>query len=45
MICGQGELEGYLVLMWLCDLNLGIFETKEELEKKAMILFPRLIEF
>ncbi|MDU5290299.1 MAG: hypothetical protein E6177_07660 [Clostridium sp.] len=41
----KGELEGYLVLMWLCDLNLGIFETKEELEKKAKMLFPRLIEF
>lgn len=41
----SGELEGYLVLMWLCDLNLGIFDTKEELEKMANILYPDAIEY
>ncbi|MBM6841345.1 hypothetical protein H6A03_07295 [[Clostridium] spiroforme] len=32
------ELEGYVVSMWLCDL--GIFETKEELQGQSELLFP-----
>ena len=41
----DGEAEGYLVLMWLSDLGLGLFETKEDLEKEARKLFPNLIKY
>ena len=41
----NGELEGYVVLMWLCDMGLGIFETKEELKKVVDEHFPNLVEY
>lgn len=41
----DGEAEGYIVLMWLCDVDLGIFETKEELEKEAKMRFPNQIKY
>ena len=41
----DGEAEGYLVLMWLSDLDLELFETKEDLEKEAQKLFSNLIKY
>lgn len=41
----NGELEGYIVLMWLCDLGLGIFESKEELKRTVDVCFPNLVKY
>lgn len=41
----NGELEGYVVLMWLCDLGLGIFESKEELKRTVDVCFPNHVLF
>lgn len=40
----KGELEGYIVCMWLAELDLNIFETKEELEKQVSMIFPGSIK-
>ena len=39
------EAEGFLVSMWLCDLDLSIFDKKCELRKEVDSLFPGLIEY
>lgn len=36
----KNELEGFIVLMWLCDLGLGFFETKNDLWIRAQELYP-----
>ncbi len=41
----EGEAEGYVVLMWLCDMDLGLSGTKEELEVAAKKKFIDLIKF
>ena len=41
----NGELEGYVVLMWLCDMGLETICTKEELKKAVDEHFPNLVEY
>lgn len=41
----EGELEGYVVSMWLCDLDLSLFETKEELKKQVELRFFALVKY
>lgn len=41
----EGELEGYVVSMWLCDLDLSIFETKDELQEQSEMLFLGQIKY
>lgn len=41
----KGELEGYVVIMWLCDMGLYIFDSKEELKKKVDEQFPNYVEY
>ena len=38
------ELEGYIVCMWLAELDLNIFETKEDIEKQLNMIFPESIK-
>lgn len=38
------ELEGYIVCMWLAELDLNIFETKEDIEKQMNMIFPGSIK-
>lgn len=38
------ELEGYIVCMWLAELDLNIFETKEDIEKQMNMIFPESIK-
>lgn len=39
----NNEFEGFIVSMWLCDLNLSLFDSKEDLMAKCNILFPNII--